>query len=79
MGVRGQIEMWDSSRSYPRTRGDIAKLARLTVKGNVSPRLVSWMPFPESRERPKTADQGSGVYECPNTKSAAGERGVSHA
>src|SRR3954451_7279849 len=31
-GVRGEMELWDDERSFPRMRGDIEEYARLTVR-----------------------------------------------
>ncbi len=30
-GITGKLEMWDSTRAFPRMRGDIERLATLTV------------------------------------------------
>lgn len=58
--VTGTLEMWDGERSYPRMRGDIAKMAKLTVieTDTVGPTIARHVPFPAHGIGSKTADQG---------------------
>ena len=56
-GMTGSAEMWDSVLPYARMRGDIASLAKLTVKeGDGPPRFRRWQPFAADRVWPKTAE-----------------------
>jgi hypothetical protein len=47
-GETGSLEMWDSERTYPRMKGDIAEMAKLTVVENDKggPILGKYKPFP---------------------------------
>jgi hypothetical protein len=47
-GVTGILELWDSERPYPRMRGDIAEMAKLTVVENdkTGPLFGKYQPFP---------------------------------
>jgi hypothetical protein len=69
-GVRGEMELWDDERSFPRMRGDIEEYARLTVREDekTGPQFVVWRPFPAARERPKTADLPSSLTPAPRKK-----------
>ena len=77
-GVGGAIELWDPERPFPRLRGGIEELARQTVREDekTGPQFVVWRPFPAARGGPKSADLGSRLSNCPETKTAAGGAGV---
>jgi hypothetical protein len=56
-GVTGILELWDSQRPYPRLYGDIALLAKLSVKEDekTSPTFRVWRPFPVAPSWSKSA------------------------
>jgi hypothetical protein len=57
-GMIGQIELWDTQRPFPRTRGDIAAMAGLTVieTDEAGPYIARHMPFPAERRNSRTGD-----------------------
>lgn len=64
MGLTGTLEMWDEVRRYPRMRGDIEKLAELTVReGDGKPRLQNFKSF--ALGQPDDGDFGSVGMEVP--------------
>ena len=69
-GITGRIEIWDSERPYPRTSGEIEKLAKLTVREdeNTPPTLRAWMPFAVATGGPKSAKRGSGLPSTPKRR-----------
>jgi hypothetical protein len=73
-GVRGKTELWDAERPFPRMRGLIEELARLTVREDerTGPQFVLWRPFPAARERSKTADRSPKVSKHPKVDTAVG-------
>src|SRR5262245_46803260 len=71
-GITGKIEMWDSVRPFPRMSGDIARLAKLTVRedSDTSPTLCRWRPFPTARGKQKAGFGMSMLLKHPRTETA---------
>jgi|GEM_PF-2391719 len=80
-GVEGHLEMWDPATPYPRMRGLIANLARLSVReGNEDgPRFCRFKEHPEvalasarKRVRPPTCLKTGNARPCETPAAANG-------
>ena len=72
LGITGRVEMWDGELPYPRMSGDVAKLARLTVREDdkTPPTLCRWKPFLAATGKQKVAKSDPGLLEYPSRRVA---------
>jgi hypothetical protein len=69
MGITGAVEMWDVFRAFPRMKGDIEKLAKLTVREDKAA-FVRWKPFAVARSAEISTNAGAGLPEAREDEAA---------